>query len=209
MTKLNALLGVAICLTVTVCVSGCIWTPEQMYGYWSEVEEGLTESGKEEAPMASARFPVVVGRDIDGNDFVVPTDFAGELNLVLMAFTREHQYDVNTWLPHARELEASWQGFHVYEVPTLWKMNWFQRRQLDFWMSTGIQDPLARATTITLYTDLQAMQSALAIPDFDAIQVLLADRNGVVVWRSAGSFSETKFEDLTATLLHVHLTESI
>ncbi len=52
-------------------------------------------------------------------------------------------------------------------------MNWFQRRQLDFWMSTGIQDPLARATTITLYTDLQAMQSALALPDLDTIQIIL------------------------------------
>ncbi|MCY3660138.1 MAG: hypothetical protein OXG36_14105 [Caldilineaceae bacterium] len=159
--------------------------------------------------METIQFPVVAGRDIDGNDFVVPTDFAGELNLVLMAFTREHQYDVNTWLPHARELESSRQGFRVYEVPTLWEMNWLQRKQLDFWMSTGIRDPLARATTITLYTDLQAMQSALALPDFDTIQILLVDRNGVVVWRSAGAFSEAKFEDLTATLFQAHLTESV
>ena len=88
-------------------------------------------------------------------------------------------------------------------------MNWLQRKQLDFWMSTGIRDPLARATTITLYTDLQAMQSALALTDFDTIQILLVDRNGVVVWRSAGAFSEAKFEDLTATLIQAHLTESV
>lgn len=176
--------------------------------YWDEVEEGLAES-EEEVPMTAIRFPEVAGRDIDGNDFVVPTDFAGDLNLVLMAFTREHQYDVNTWLPHARELESSRQGFRVYEVPTLWEMNWFQRRQLDFWMSTGIQDPLARATTITLYTDLQAMQAALAIPDFDTIQVLLVDRDGLVVWRSEGTFSKAKFEDLTAILIHAHLMESV
>ena len=198
----------AICLTVAVSVWGCTLTPEQMYGYWSEVEEGLTESGEEESPMATTRFPVVAGRDIDGNDFVVPTDFTGELNLVLMAFTQAHQNDVNTWLPHARELESSRQDFRVYEVPTLWEMNWFQRKQLDFWMSTGIRDPLARATTITLYTDLQAMQSALAIPDLDTIQVLLVDRDGLVVWRSEGTYSKAKFDDLAATLLHAKLTES-
>ncbi|MYA05442.1 MAG: hypothetical protein F4Y37_12665 [Caldilineaceae bacterium SB0664_bin_22] len=208
MTGSKALLAVAACLVVAVVASGCIWTHEQMRVYWDEVEEGLAES-EEEIPMTAIRFPEVAGRDIDGNDFVVPTDFAGNLNLVLMAFTREHQYDVNTWLPHARELESSWQGFRVYEVPTLWEMNWFQRRQLDFWMSTGIQDPLARATTITLYTDLQAMQAALAIPDFDTIQVLLVDRDGLVVWRSEGTFSKAKFEDLTATLIHAHLTESV
>ena len=89
--------------------------------------------------MTAIRFPEVAGRDIDGNDFVVPMDFSGDLNLVLMAFTREHRYDVNTWLPHARELESSRPGFRVYEVPNLWKMNWFQRQQLDFWMSAGIQ----------------------------------------------------------------------
>ncbi len=209
MTGIKALLAVAACLAVAVVASGCIWTHEQMYGNRSAVEEGLTESGREEVPMETIRFPVVAGRDIDGNDFVVPTDFAGELNLVLMAFTREHQYDVNTWLPRVRELESSQQGFRVYEVPTLWEMNWLQRKQLDFWMSTGIRDPLARATTITLYTDLQAMQSALALPDFDTIQVLLVDRNGVVVWRSAGAFSEAKFEDLTATLIRTRLTESV
>ena len=198
----------AICLTVMVSVWGCVWTPEQMRVYWDEVEEGLAES-EEEAPMTAIRFPEVAGRDINGNDFVVPTDFTGDLNLVLMAFTREHQYDVNTWLPHARELESSRQGFSVYEVPTLWEMNWFQRRQLDFWMSTGIRDPVARATTITLYTDLQAMRAALAIPDFDTIQVLLVDRDGLVVWRSEGTFSKAKFEDLTATLIHAHLTESV
>ncbi|MYC64557.1 MAG: hypothetical protein F4X16_17275 [Caldilineaceae bacterium SB0661_bin_34] len=208
MTGSKALLAVAACLVVAVVASGCIWTHEQMRVYWDEVEEGLAES-EEEIPMTAIRFPEVAGRDIDGNDFVVPTDFAGNLNLVLMAFTREHQYDVNTWLPHARELESSRQGFRVYEVPTLWEMNWFQRRQLDFWMSTGIQDPLARATTITLYTDLQAMQAALAIPDFDTIQVLLVDRDGLVVWRSEGTFSKAKFEDLTATLIHAHLTESV
>lgn len=121
MTGIKALHAVAICLAVAVVASGCIWTHEQMYGYRSAVEEGLTESGREELPMETIQFPVVAGRDIDGNDFVVPTDFAGELNLVLMAFTREHQYDVNTWLPHVRELESSRQGFRVYEVPTLWE----------------------------------------------------------------------------------------
>lgn len=209
MIGFKALLAVAACLAVAVVASGCIWTHEQMYEYQSAIEEGLTESEREEVPVETIRLPMVAGRDIDGNDFVVPTDFAGELNLVLMAFTREHQYDVNTWLPHARELEASWQGFRVYEVPTLWEMNWLQRKQLDFWMSTGIQDPLARATTITLYTDLQAMQAALALPDFDTIQILLVDRNGVVVWRSAGAFSEAKFEDLTATLIHARLMKSV
>lgn len=152
--------------------------------------------------MTTTRLPIVAGRDINGNDFVVPTDFAGDLNLVLMAFAREHQDDVNTWLPHVRELEASSQGFRVYEVPTLWEMSWFQRKRLDFWMSAGIRDPLARATTITLYTDLQAIQSALEIPDFDSIHVLLVDRDGLVVWRSEGAFSQTKFEGLTKALIH-------
>lgn len=207
MTKLNTLLAIAICLTVTVSVWGCFWTPEQMRVYWDEVEEGLVQS-EEKAPTA-IRLPEVAGRDIDGNDFVVPTDFAGDLNLVFMAFTREHQYDVNTWLPHARQLESSRQGFRVYEVPTLWEMNWFQRKQLDFWMSAGIREPLARATTITLYTDLQAMQAALALPDFDTIQVLLVDRDGLVVWRSEGTFSNTKLEGLMEMLIQTDLTESI
>ena len=158
--------------------------------------------------MTTIQFPAVAGPDIDGNDFVVPTDFAGDLNLVLMAFIREHQYDVNTWLPHVRELESSRQGFRVYEVPTLWEMSWFRRKRLDFWMSAGIRDPLARATTITLYTDLQAMQSALAIPDFDTIQVLLVDQDGLVVWRSEGTFSPAKFEGLTDMLILVDTTES-
>lgn len=208
MTKCKTFLAVVFCLSIAASTAGCIWTPEQMHAYWSEMEEEQAESRKEEVPMETIRFPLVAGRDIDGNDFVVPTDFAGELNLVLMAFTREHQNDVNTWLPHARELETVMRGFRVYEVPTLWEMSWFQRKQLDFWMSTGIRDPLARATTITLYTDLQAMQSALAIPNLDTIQVMLVDRDGLVVWRSEGAFSQAKFEGLTAMLIHAEKTQS-
>ena len=180
-----------------------------MHGYLSNLEEGLFESKEQATPMDAMQFPIVAGRDIDGNDFVVPTDFAGELNLVLMAFAQEHQYDVNTWLPHARELEKSLQEFRVYEVPTLWEMNWLQRRQLDFWMSAGIRDPLARATTITLYTNLEAMQSALEIPDFDVIQVLLLDRDGLVVWRSEGSFTSAKFEGLAEALMRAASTDSV
>ena len=39
------------------------------------------------------------------------------------------------------------------------------RKQLDYWMSQGVSDPLERATTITIYTDVASINAKLKVLD--------------------------------------------
>lgn len=149
---------------------------------------------------SESHFPQVSGRNIDGVPHTLPEDFEGRYNVVLIAFTREHQRSVDTWLPALRVLEERQPSIRIYELPSLPEFSWFRRKQLDFWMSAGISDPLARATTITLYTDLERLNQALDIPDMRSIRIFLIDRQGAIYWREQGSMTTQKLQALEAVL---------
>jgi len=153
---------------------------------------------QEATPMPT--FPTVTGRNIDGESYTLPADFAGDYNLVLLAYTQQQQTAVNTWIPALREAEANTPGLAVYELPTLPRMNWFMRAQTDYWMSTGISDPVARATTITLYTDLSAMLAPLGVTNRNEIDLFLVDRDGNIYWHERGTYTAEKLADLLAQL---------
>ena len=74
------------------------------------------------------------------------------------------------------------------------------RKQLDFWMSQGISDPVARATTITVYTDVDGVNQSLRIAHSDSIRLFLIDKAGVVYWRGAGPYDRGQFRALERTV---------
>ena len=151
------------------------------------ITDTIPLSGKSERPMhSSITFPTVRGSNLEGKDFVLPGDFGGTLNLLFVAFQREQQAMVNTWLPFAKTLSERYLQVSYYELPTIERLNplfqWFINRG----MRSGIPDSTARATTITLYLDKPTFREALNIPHEDTIYVFLVNDTGQVVWRAAG-----------------------
>lgn len=63
-------------------------------------------------------------------------------------------------------------------------------------MRSGIPDVGSREATITLYIDKTPFNKALEIQNEQTIYVLLVDRNGTVLWKSDGAFSEGKGEEI-------------
>lgn len=137
-------------------------------------------------------FPKVRGANLERRPFTLPDDFEGEINLVLIAFKREQQTDIDTWIPTARQLGRSHPGFRYYELPTISRGVPLARWWLDDAMRAGIPDPEARAATITLYLDKRAFRTALALPSEETIYALLVDRAGRVLWRAEGGWTEEK-----------------
>lgn len=144
-------------------------------------------------------FPELQGRDIDGRPYTVPGDLAGDYNLVLLAFDQYQQASVNAWLEPLRPLETTY-PLRVYELPTVPNLSWLERTQLDFWMSAGIPDSRARATTITLYTDVAAVQRALRFENTATIQIFLIDKVGRVYWHGADDYTTAQYDDLITVL---------
>ncbi|HXY19290.1 MAG TPA: hypothetical protein VEH83_04780 [Gemmatimonadales bacterium] len=140
-------------------------------------------------PDSTSRFPAVTGRSLAGRTFHLPGDFEGQRNVVLVAFKRHQQEDVDTWTPHLRPLAAEDPGLRIYELPTLGRRYLLMRPIIDGGMRGGIPDSAVRAATITLYINKQPFREALAIPDEDRIHVILVDRAGRILWRSAGRYT--------------------
>lgn len=142
-------------------------------------------------------FPEVRGKNLEGKPFFLPRDFEGELNLVFLAFQREQQLMVNTWLPTADLLEDIHPGLKYYELPTISRMNPIARWFINTGMRSGISDPKSRRKTITLYLDKGPFREALEIPVEDTIYILLVNKKGEVVWREEGPCNVDKAKNLS------------
>lgn len=145
-------------------------------------------------------FPRVKGANLERRAFTLPNDFAGERNLVLIAFKREQQFEIDTWLPAAKRLVQEHPEVRYYELPTISRGVPLARWWLDSAMRAGIPDRAAREATITLYVDKRAFRDALKLPTEEMIYALLVGRDGRVLWRDEGSYTEDKGQRLARIL---------
>ena len=145
-------------------------------------------------------FPRVHGDNLERRPFTLPDEFDGERNLVLIAFQREQQFDIDTWMPTAQRLAQGHPDFRYYELPTISRNLPLARWWLDGAMRAGISDRGAREATITLYVDKGAFREALRLPREDTIYALLVDRGGRVLWRAEGAATPEKVRELERAL---------
>jgi hypothetical protein len=147
-----------------------------------------------------AHFPVVSGFNLNRQEFEFPRDFGGDYNLVIVPFQRYQQQIVDTWIPFAQEMEASFPGFVYYELPTIYEMPVLSRTFLNEGMRAGIPDQKARERTITLYLNKDTFKSALDIPSEDDVYLFLVDREGQILWRTTGEYTDAKAQDLVQVI---------
>ena len=153
------------------------------------------------APVDTVRqFPRVEGSNLEGKRFALPTDFETEYNVVIVAFRREQQADVDSWLPFLRQQKVLARGVRVYELPTLSRSYRWMRGVSDGGMARGIPEKATREVTITLYIDKTPFKQALAISTEDQIVTLIVARDGRVLGRVDGKFSTASGTGLSAVL---------
>lgn len=145
-------------------------------------------------------FPKISSSNLEGKKFELPQDFKGKLNIILIAFQREHQDLIDEWLPFLDDLALRNPDLAFYELPTLNISYILVRRVIDGGMQAGIPDKNARERTITLYLNKKAFRKELDIPDEKTITVLLINKKGKVIWRTQGRFTNEKITDLENTV---------
>ena len=149
------------------------------------------------------RFPSVEGANLEGRRMVLPADFEGALDVVVIAFQREQQRDVDSWMPFLNRLAAERRELKVYELPTLGRRYRPIRSFIDGGMRRGIPDAAVRAATVTLYIDKSAFRRALRLDDEDRIYVLLVDPDAHVHWRASGPFDANVAEELRQRVVSI------
>jgi hypothetical protein len=141
-------------------------------------------------------FPEVEARNLLGTDVALPQAFEGERNVVLVAFRRNHQDLVDSWLPWLEQRAANDPQLRFYEIPMIGRIWAPARPFIDGGMASSIKDPVVLARTLTIYGDLGKVTGPLSIRDRSTISVFGLERDGSVVWRGTGAYSA----DLSAAL---------
>ena len=129
------------------------------------------------------RLPQVTTRDLNGVRRQLPN---GRLTVLVIAYQRWQQLEVDTWAPALHAIEHAFDDVSYFELPVVGEMNALGRRSLDFWMRRGIPDRHARSRTLTFYVDTTGLREPLGIPDEEHIAVVLVDVDGLVLWRGSG-----------------------
>ena len=148
-------------------------------------------------PLEGRRFPSVAGLALSGERVRFPEDTLGAPALLLCAYRRRAQTDVDRWAAFAgRELP----GLAVFELPIIPAFVWrpFQG-MIDGGMRGGV--PRAQwATVVTLYEDGAKARAFIGDGGGDRTQVVLLDDAGVVVVHDAGGYRESSARGLAAAL---------
>jgi hypothetical protein len=160
--------------------------------------------------MKSIQFPNVSGRNLKRQKYHFPEDFPAKYNILLVAFYRHHQNDVDTWIPFTGQLENQYEDLAYLELPVIYKMGPIGQILLNEGMRAGIPNQTAREKTITLYLDKPEFLDSLGIDSENEIQILLVDRGGKVLWKETGVFSSEKAAALEKKLQeHLPISDQI
>jgi hypothetical protein len=146
------------------------------------------------------RFPTIAARDLEGRRYDVPDDLPAGTRIVVLAFQRWQTALVERWQPALEALVHAHPGVTWWEVAALSRVYTPAREYIDGGMRGGIPDPEARRRTLTSYTDLHALATALAIPSFEDIYVVVVGPDGEVLRVEPGGCNGERLSQVTAAV---------
>jgi hypothetical protein len=155
---------------------------------------------RQEIKVHKNHFPRVIGTNLEGSDVLIPEAFRGEKNLIIIAFERQQQVEVDTWLSAYENLVRDYSGLEIYELPIIKIMNAFIRFNINNGMRYGIADKNHRIRTITIYLDKEDFKKSLNITTEETVQVFLLDDKARILWRTEGTATKEQVSALKEAL---------
>jgi hypothetical protein len=148
-----------------------------------------------QTPQAAV-LPPVTAFALDRAKVTLPANFAAPLNLLVLSFQRDQQSQVDGWLP----------AITVPTVQTWWLFVSPRENGLyRWWLNASLRGSLLpsqpRQYTVPLYVNKTQFFQALQISSEQDVVVLLTDKGGHVLWRTAGAVNESKKAALTSFVM--------
>jgi hypothetical protein len=147
-----------------------------------------------------AFFPALTTYSLDKTKLDLPSDLAGQLNLLLISFQPEQQTQIDTWMPTAQALQHTNFTFRWYRMPVSAAENFVFRWWENSSMRSDETDPETWPWIAPLYIDKNSFRHDLQIPNERQITVLLVNKQGRVLWRAEGSMTPDKRNALNAAV---------
>ena len=142
--------------------------------------------------MTGLAFPRLSVKDLFGTEASTPDCFGAEPAVVLVAFRRQQQAQVDSWLPWLEH-----EHLRFFEMPCIARAFAPFRPMIDGGMAAGVGTDEARGRTLTYYGDLRKVTGPLEIRNRGEITVLAVE-GGTVIGRATGSFSDERGRALLA-----------
>lgn len=142
-------------------------------------------------------FPGVLGYALSGEIVRLPDDVVGRPVVLLVAYRRVAQLDIDRWL---KALRLAAPEVEAYEVPTI--PSPVCRPQAG-WIDAGMRSGVPREqwrNVVTVYGDGAAVRDFIGEAPRPVAHVVLLDDAGVVRWLDARGFSEAGLEGLLGAL---------
>lgn len=182
--QMKKILFLTTILTINFLLASCIGA-----GKNSDIETSSASS-----------FPEMEGINLEGKILKVPEHFSGNTNLVIAAYLREQQVDVDTWVAKLDKFNEIFPDLKFYELPIIDKSSTIFRFYVNNGMRRGITDSEKRRLVITVYTDVKQFLQLTEMKTVDEIAVFLLDSNGKIIAKTAGKYSEDKLKELQKQL---------
>ncbi|MFY0609960.1 MAG: hypothetical protein JXQ99_00430 [Hyphomicrobiaceae bacterium] len=147
----------------------------------------------------NVQFPKIVTSDLNGRKLSFPKSLPGDRSLVLIAFKREQQADLDVWIEKFGLKKADAPAW--IEMPVVANYGSVWRAFLDNAMRSGIVTKEARARVFTVYTRPAEFREKLRFPTDAQVYVLVVSRSGKILARADGKFSDAKAGLLRRALL--------
>ena len=141
-------------------------------------------------------FPEVSAKTLEGKPAKIPDDAKGRVTLVTVAFLRESQSQLDSWLNPFYETFGKRDGFMFYEVPMISSGYKFMKLVIDGGMRSGLPE-FKHKHVMTMYGDVEKYAEALKI-DPQKGHAFLLDKEGVICWQGEGFATAELIKELSA-----------
>src|SRR5271156_535210 len=144
----------------------------------------------------TAVLPPVTAYALDRAKVTLPANFAAPLNLLVLSFQRDQQSQVDGWLPAitAPTVQTWW----LFISP---RENGLYRWGLNASLRGSLLPSQPRRYTVPLYVNKTQFFQSLQISSEQDVVLLLTDKGGHVLWRTAGAVNESKKAALTSFVM--------
>jgi len=145
-------------------------------------------------PNIGKKFPEVKDDSLEKTPVSLPDAAQGKVTLITVAFLRESQAQIDSWLDPFVGRFGNKEGFTFYEVPMLHWGYKFMRFMIDGGMRAGIPQEKHK-NVVTMYGDVEKYIKALNL-DLRSGYAFLLDREGIIRWEGRGFSTPATLKEL-------------
>ena len=156
--------------------------------------------------MTVFRFPEITADTLSGKRKTLPDAARGAPALIVVAFVREAQDMIDSWLIPVKEEFHGTESIKIYEIPVISSAIWRPMRKIiDSGMRSGIPEA-DHDYVMTVYGSASELTRSLEITDQSSAYIYLIDRNGIIRWQGRG-FAETETIFRLKEMIHKCLSQ--